>query len=115
MMIAPGNQSTKPPNVRCDRLVQNGSRRRLIARQHSSLKSRVIGTASLAVFLSPHGLAAQSCAMCYTTAGAAGRAAIQALKQGIVILMIPPVVLFTAIFVIAFRRRNQFNEDASWE
>jgi hypothetical protein len=53
--------------------------------------------------------------MCYTTAGAAGRAAIQALKQGIVILMIPPVVLFTAIFVIAFRRRNQFNEDASWE
>jgi hypothetical protein len=48
--------------------------------------------------------------MCYNSAAAAKASAIQALKQGILILLIPPLAMFIGIFVLAFRRRNRFNE-----
>ncbi len=53
---------------------------------------------------------AQGCAMCYTTAAAAKAAAIRALKSGILILLIPPLLMFIAIFVFAYRRRNSFSD-----
>ncbi len=51
---------------------------------------------------------AQGCAMCYNSAAAAKAAAIQALRSGILILLIPPVLMFIGIFVLAFRRRDRF-------
>jgi hypothetical protein len=53
---------------------------------------------------------AQGCAMCYTAAAAARATAIKALRSGILILLVPPGVIFIAILVVAYRRRNSFNE-----
>jgi len=66
---------------------------------------------ALAITLADPAVAsAQSCAMCYTAAAAANAATIKALRSGILILLFPPVLIFIAIFVVAYRRRNTFNE-----
>jgi hypothetical protein len=53
----------------------------------------------------------QNCAMCYNSAAAAKASGIEALKQGILILLIPPLAMFIGIFALAFRRRNRFNQN----
>jgi hypothetical protein len=53
---------------------------------------------------------AQGCAMCYNDASAAKATAIQALKNGTLILLFPVLLLFASILVMAFRSRNRFNE-----
>ena len=57
---------------------------------------------------------AQGCAMCYTSASAAKAGAIQALRSGILILLIPCLLMFAATAVVVIRRRNQFNETPDW-
>lgn len=57
---------------------------------------------------------AQGCAMCYTSAAAAKAGALQALRSGILILLVPVVLMCGAIAVVIFRRRNQFNEYVDW-
>jgi len=72
-----------------------------------------LGLAGLAFLLlsSPTHLYAQGCAMCYQSAAASGARLIHALKNGIVILMIPPL-LMTGFFVrLVYRRRNLCNEE----
>jgi hypothetical protein len=54
---------------------------------------------------------AQSCSLCYTQAAGAGSRMIQALKSGIVILVIPPMLICIGLSVMAYRKRNQFNEE----
>jgi hypothetical protein len=54
---------------------------------------------------------AQNCALCSTQAAGAGERMIQALKSGIVILVIPPMLICIGITVMAYKKRNQFNED----
>ncbi len=49
--------------------------------------------------------------MCYNTAAAAKASAIQALRSGILILLIPPVLIFGAVCVFAIRSRNRFNDE----
>ena len=49
---------------------------------------------------------AQGCALCYTTAAAAGPAAARALDIGILVLLVPTLVLFISVLVFAFRRAN---------
>ena len=53
----------------------------------------------------------QGCSMCYNSAAAAKVSAIEALKHGILILLIPPLAMFIGIFALAFRRRNRFNQN----
>lgn len=55
---------------------------------------------------------AQGCALCYQSAASAGARAIQALRNGIVILIIPPFLICTAITYLVYRRRNLHNLDA---
>ncbi len=55
-------------------------------------------------------LLAQGCSMCYTTAAAAKTAAIEALRSGILILLIPPVLITIGIFALALHRRDRFND-----
>jgi len=50
--------------------------------------------------------AAQSCALCYTTASAAGAVAIRALHIGILAVLIPALVLFVSILTMLFRRAS---------
>jgi len=53
----------------------------------------------------------QSCALCYSQAAGAGSRVIQALRSGILVLVIPPVLISIGLAVMAYRKRNQFNEE----
>ena len=55
---------------------------------------------------------AQGCALCYTQAAGSGSRVIQALKSGILILVVPPMVICLGITWMAYKKRNEFNEDA---
>ena len=71
----------------------------------------IIQIAVLIALLAVPALAsAQGCAMCYNNAAAANPAAIHALRSGILVLMIPPVLIFTGVCLFALRNRNRFND-----
>ena len=55
---------------------------------------------------------AQGCALCYTQAAGSGSRVIQALKSGILILVVPPMLICLGITWMAYKKRNEFNEDA---
>lgn len=69
--------------------------------------------AGLIAAASSAALNAQGCAMCYQSAAASGPRAIQALRNGILILMLPPVLITCGIVLVAYRRRNLYNDDPS--
>ena len=52
----------------------------------------------------------QNCALCYTQVAAAGAKFIQALRSGILVLIIPPMFMSVGITVLAYRKRNQFKQ-----
>jgi len=54
---------------------------------------------------------AQGCAMCYNNAAATKASGQQALRSGILILLLPPLLMLVGIFVIALQRRNTFFGD----
>lgn len=64
--------------------------------------------ASLAV---PSIVSAQSCALCYTQAAGSSDRLVQALRSGILILVAPPMLICIGIAVMAYKKRNQFNEE----
>ena len=70
-----------------------------------------LGLAPIGGWLACPGAAlAQGCAMCYSDAAAQNQAGIRALQHGILVLLIPSVLMFLAIFAVAYRRRDQFND-----
>lgn len=54
---------------------------------------------------------AQGCALCYTQAAGSGSRMIQALRSGILILVVPPMMICLGIAWMAYKKRNVFNED----
>jgi hypothetical protein len=54
---------------------------------------------------------AQSCALCYTQAASSGRQMIEALRSGILILVIPPTLGTIAFLFLVRHRRNQIRRD----
>jgi hypothetical protein len=60
----------------------------------------------LAVLGTGHRLYGQSCAMCYTTVAGGGKPIIHALQGGIIVLLIPPVLLFSGLTILLFRWRT---------
>jgi hypothetical protein len=52
--------------------------------------------------------------MCYTSASAARSGAKEALANGVLILLVPPMVFFALIAVVVYRHRNKFRESANW-
>jgi hypothetical protein len=62
--------------------------------------------ASLLVFGAGHRLYGQSCAMCYTSVAGGGKSIIHALQGGIIVLLIPPVLLFSGLTILLFRWRT---------
>jgi len=54
----------------------------------------------------------QSCALCYTQAASAGARMIQALRSGILILIVPPTLMSVGMIFIVYRKRHQFRQDA---
>lgn len=64
-----------------------------------------------AALLAPSLVLAQNCALCYTQAAGSGSRMIHALKSGIVVLVVPPMLICVGITWMAYKKRNQFNED----
>jgi len=58
---------------------------------------------------------AQGCALCYTQAASSGARMIQALRSGILVLVLPPTLMSVGVAAVAYRRRNQFRETDSEE
>jgi hypothetical protein len=72
----------------------------------------VRAVAGLLVLASPVALYAQSCAMCYQSAAASGPRSIHALKLGILILMVPPLLITAGVTYLAYRKRDEFNQNS---
>jgi len=58
------------------------------------------------VLITGYKLHGQSCAMCYTTAAGGGKRVVHALQGGIIVLLIPPIVLFSGLTLLLFRWRT---------
>jgi hypothetical protein len=67
--------------------------------------------AMFAALMAPSLGYAQSCALCYSQAAGSGARLIQALRSGILVLVFPPMLICIGIAVMAYRKRNQFNEE----
>ncbi len=65
--------------------------------------------AALAVLALAPSAFAQGCALCYTTAAAAGAAAAHALNIGILVLLVPALLMFIAILAFLVRRAAYAN------
>ena len=73
------------------------------------LRYCLLGIAGLVLLFGPHTLLAQSCSLCYTQAAASTARFLQALRSGILILMIPPMLMSIGLTVLTYRRRNDFH------
>jgi len=69
----------------------------------------LLAVAGLALLLVPSTVFAASCPFCYSQAAASSSRFFQALRSGIIILMIPPAAMSIAFTVMAYRRRNTFH------
>jgi hypothetical protein len=49
----------------------------------------------------------QSCALCYTQAASSGSRMIQALKSGILVLIVPPTLGSIGMIFVIYKKRNQ--------
>jgi hypothetical protein len=69
----------------------------------------LIGVAliGLLMLVAPCPSAAQSCALCYTQAASSGSRMIQALRSGILILIVPPTLLSIGMIFVLYHKRNQ--------
>ncbi len=77
-------------------------------KSEKSLRLMGIALVALAIaMLSPPAFP-QSCALCYTQAASAGARMIQALRSGILILIVPPTLMSVGMIFIVHRKRNQF-------
>jgi len=66
---------------------------------------------ALAILLIPLPAFSQGCALCYTQAAASGAKMIQALKNGIMILVLPPTLGSIGMIFMLHRKRNQIRRD----
>lgn len=57
----------------------------------------------------------QACPLCYTQAAQSGSRMIEALKSGILILIVPPTAMTLVMFGILYRKRNQYKAENSAE
>jgi hypothetical protein len=81
-----------------------------------------IALVALAMLAAPVPAFSQSCALCYTQAASAGARMIQALRSGILILIVPPTFMSVGMIFVVYRKRNQFRQpddapdsDRNWQ
>jgi hypothetical protein len=66
-------------------------------------------SAALAMLASSSLALAQTCPACYNNAASQNPGLLQALKTGILVMMLPTLIMFVVIFTVLYRRRNNFN------
>lgn len=69
-----------------------------------------IALVALVMLVAPLPAFSQSCALCYTQAASAGARMIQALRSGILILIVPPTFMSVGMIFIVYRKRHQFRQ-----
>ncbi len=69
-----------------------------------------IALAGSILLLAPVPASAQSCALCYTQAASSGARMIQALRSGILILIVPPTLGTIGVICVMYRKRNQVRQ-----
>jgi hypothetical protein len=74
-----------------------------------------IALMGLIILLAPVHAFAQSCALCYTQAASSGSRMIQALKSGILILIVPPTLGSIGMIFVVYHKRNQVRRTESGE
>jgi len=73
----------------------------------SLLRSVVLPGAALILVLSAVPAFSQGCALCYTQAASSGARMIQALKSGILILIVPPTLGSVGMIFVMYKKRDQ--------
>ena len=73
----------------------------------SLLRSIVLPGAALILVLSAVPAFSQGCALCYTQAASSGARMIQALKSGILILIVPPTLGSVGMIFVVYKKRDQ--------
>jgi len=73
----------------------------------SPLHTLVLGLFASLAIAAPIPAYSQSCALCYTQAASSGSRMIQALRSGILILIIPPTLGSVGLILVVHRRSNQ--------
>ena len=66
-----------------------------------------LALAGLIVLFAPLPLFSQSCALCYTQAASSGARMIQALKSGILILVVPPTLMSVGLIFVVHRKNGE--------
>jgi hypothetical protein len=66
-----------------------------------------IALAAFMILLSPVPAFSQSCALCYTQAASSGSRMIQALKSGILVMIVPPTLGSIGMIFVVYKKRNQ--------
>ena len=74
-------------------------------------RALAVGIFSLLAAAAPVPVFAQSCALCYTQAASSGSKMIQALRSGILILIVPPTLGTVGLIFVVHRRTNQVRRD----
>jgi hypothetical protein len=89
-------------------------RRELRAKLRVERPFLLVGIALVALVMlsAPLPAFSQSCALCYTQAASAGARMIEALRSGILILIVPPTLMSVGMIFIVYRKRNQFRQAA---
>lgn len=72
-----------------------------------TLRLIALGLLVFALLAIPLPAFSQSCALCYTQAASAGARMIQALRSGILILIIPPTLGSIGMIFLVHHKRNQ--------
>jgi hypothetical protein len=76
-----------------------------------SLPLMAIALVALLLLAAPLPAFSQSCALCYTQAASAGTRMIEALRSGILILIVPPTFMSVCMIFIMRHKHNQFRDD----
>lgn len=77
----------------------------------SCVRRLLLGLFLLLAIAAPIPAFSQSCALCYTQAASSGSKMIQALRSGILILIIPPTLGSVGLILLVHRRTNQIRRD----
>jgi hypothetical protein len=72
-----------------------------------SLRWMSLVLVGLVVLLAPLPAFSQNCALCYTQAASAGARMIQALKSGILVLVLPPTLMSVGMIFVVHRKSKQ--------
>jgi len=76
-------------------------------RSESHFRVARLGLAGLILLFAAVPAFSQSCSLCYTQAASAGARMIEALKSGILILILPPTLGSIGMIFVVHHKRNQ--------